>query len=310
MKRKYLIWGSLAAGLFLYSGGDIAVASEGESNYSEEKRESGIVAGELGGNADITINEDGTVKVSYTAKNQTPYELDFTFHNGLKVDYILSNSEGEVISQYSNEVMTTQAIETITLKQAEEINREFLLKDLKPGSYSIKLFLNVPEQNGMVTKTFSIEQQQSFKDITADFWAYDEIDYLANREIIAGYPDGSFKPNLEITNAQAIIMLTRVLNHSDKAKEIVIQESLTNNPDEPLTRKVMAEILADGFQLEEGKGYSFSDVSPSNAAVAKLAANGITTGFPDGTFKPDAAVTRAQFAVFTARAMNEHFRNE
>ncbi len=55
---------------------------------------------------------------------------------------------------------------------------------------------------------------------------------------------------------------------------------------------------------------TFPDVAPGYWAfqeIEALAASGITTGFPDGTFRPTAAVTRAQMATFLARALGLHW---
>jgi hypothetical protein len=57
---------------------------------------------------------------------------------------------------------------------------------------------------------------------------------------------------------------------------------------------------------------TFPDVSASFWAfqeIEALAASGITTGFPDGTFRPTAPVTRAQMAAFLARALGLHWPN-
>ena len=57
----------------------------------------------------------------------------------------------------------------------------------------------------------------------------------------------------------------------------------------------------------EADGVSFSDVAEDAwyaPYVAHLARLGITTGYPDGTFRPDQPVTRAQMAVFLVRALN------
>jgi hypothetical protein len=45
-------------------------------------------------------------------------------------------------------------------------------------------------------------------------------------------------------------------------------------------------------------------------AIEALAAAGITTGYPDGTFKPTAVVTRAQMATFLARALGLHWKDQ
>jgi len=55
---------------------------------------------------------------------------------------------------------------------------------------------------------------------------------------------------------------------------------------------------------------SFPDVAPGYWAfqsIEALAASEITTGFPDGTFRPTAPVTRAQMATFLARALGLHW---
>ncbi len=55
---------------------------------------------------------------------------------------------------------------------------------------------------------------------------------------------------------------------------------------------------------------TFPDVAPGFWAfqeIEALAASGITTGFPDGTFRPTEPVTRAQMATFLARALGLHW---
>jgi len=55
---------------------------------------------------------------------------------------------------------------------------------------------------------------------------------------------------------------------------------------------------------------TFPDVAPAYWAfqeIEALAASGITTGFPDGTFRPTEPVTRAQMATFLARALGLHW---
>ncbi|WP_142826223.1 S-layer homology domain-containing protein [Planococcus soli] len=42
--------------------------------------------------------------------------------------------------------------------------------------------------------------------------------------------------------------------------------------------------------------------------MSDLYENGVTTGYPDKTFRPSGSTTRAEYSVFLARAMNEDFR--
>ncbi|MCR4962969.1 MAG: S-layer homology domain-containing protein [Firmicutes bacterium] len=90
---------------------------------------------------------------------------------------------------------------------------------------------------------------------------------------ICGYPDGSVRPQADITRAEVATVFYRLLQ--DDARR-------ANDTD------------ANGFR----------DVNPDqwfNRAVSTLAAMGLITGYPDGTFRPDAAITRAEFTAIAAR---------
>lgn len=52
----------------------------------------------------------------------------------------------------------------------------------------------------------------TFKDLSKDFWAKDEISYLVEHEVIKGYPDGTFKPNQKVTRAQFSAFVARALS--------------------------------------------------------------------------------------------------
>lgn len=97
-----------------------------------------------------------------------------------------------------------------------------------------------------------------------------KVDHFA---YIKGYADGTVKPNNPITRAQAATIFYRLL--TDTSRELYFQE--TND---------------------------FSDVSDAhwaNKAISTLSNAGVINGFQDGTFRPDAYITRAQFTVMTAR---------
>lgn len=100
---------------------------------------------------------------------------------------------------------------------------------------------------------------------------YAEITWLAARGIARGYPDGTFRP------------------------------SATTN------RDAMAAYLYRlyGSPAVTG-GVRFSDVpatNPFHTEIAWLAASGITTGYPDGTFHPVEPVNRDAMAAFLHRAV-------
>ena len=52
----------------------------------------------------------------------------------------------------------------------------------------------------------------SFEDVPPGFWANCDINKLTENNIIAGYPDRTFKPNLPISRAEMASMITKGLN--------------------------------------------------------------------------------------------------
>ena len=101
---------------------------------------------------------------------------------------------------------------------------------------------------------------------TADHYAY-----------IMGYPDGTVQPGGYITRAEASTIFFRLL--TDKTRE---QYWATTN--------------------------AYSDIKSGdwyNNAISTLSNAGIVSGYPDGTFRPNAAITRAEFAAIAARFDND-----
>lgn len=103
-----------------------------------------------------------------------------------------------------------------------------------------------------------------FADIT-NHWARLFIEALTDRGLISGFPDGSFQPDRPLTRAQFASLLVRSL-------------------DRPRVRAAR----------------SFRDV-PANhwarGAIAQAWERGLLSGYPDGSFRPDATILRADVLV-------------
>jgi len=101
---------------------------------------------------------------------------------------------------------------------------------------------------------------------THDGIAYDRIAY------IMGFPDGSVMPDIAITRAEVALIFFRLLDDANK----------------------FADVPTDKFSdVDNVSGYS--------QAVHYLTYVGILVGYPDGTFRPDAPITRAEFAAIVVR---------
>lgn len=170
-------------------------------------------------------------------------------------------------------------------------------------------------------------------------WSVDAVDYLVGKGAISGYADGTFKPDGQITRAEAATMLAATLNLSvDKSKKTnftdaknhwassfiaAIQDQLPGviggyedgsfRPDRKITRQEMAKMItaAYGFKLNEDALLDFKDNNSwGKESVNVLASLGIVVGQSEGKFVPEANVTRGETATFIHRAEVEEVRKE
>ena len=159
---------------------------------------------------------------------------------------------------------------------------------------------------------------------TGDHYAY-----------VMGYPDGTVRPNGSITRAEVSAILFRLLSDKTRDEYFTTESSFTdvkagawyNNsiatlekagvivdtakggafrPNEAITRAELAAMLAQFSDAKPVKGVKFSDVSAEHwayEAIAIAAKMGWIEGYPDGTFRPDATITRAEMMTLVNRAL-------
>ncbi|MBE7053215.1 MAG: S-layer homology domain-containing protein [Ruminococcaceae bacterium] len=171
----------------------------------------------------------------------------------------------------------------------------------------------------------------NFTDIDSVEWAKDSIITLAQKGVVSGYEDGTFKPNNEITRAEFAKMLVTAFEvYDDNAScdlfndvstfdwhykyvatlaKLGVTNGLGNGSfgaADKITRQDMVVLIVRMTQLL-GKPINattaevtFNDnddiASYAIDAVKVLQKAQIVSGFEDGTFKPGATATRAQVA--------------
>jgi len=172
-----------------------------------------------------------------------------------------------------------------------------------------------------------------FPDVGASHWAGEAVGYLAGQNLIGGFPDGTFRPGGPLTRAQAASIVASwqglspdTAGFSDVpgthwaagAIGAVSAAGLMNGypdgtfrPAQTLTRAEAAVVLFSAFTPGTGgPDGGFPDVPSghwASGAIGALQEGYVLGGFPDGTFRPGAPVTRAEFSVLLARAMNPAF---
>ena len=118
-----------------------------------------------------------------------------------------------------------------------------------------------------------LHYSSGLSDIYAGDWYADTVGYAVEKGIVSGYPDGTFKPN------------------------------------QPITRAEFASIASRFAQLTDDQDISFIDLDASHwgyKAVRSAASHGWISGYPDGSFRPEQAISRAEVTSITNRMLNRY----
>lgn len=114
--------------------------------------------------------------------------------------------------------------------------------------------------------------QSRFIDVSAAHWASGFIEALAARDIIDGFPDGSFRPDDPVTRAQFAAMVRKAFNNPQSRTPIAF-----------------LDVPADYWAA---------------AAIEEAYTTGFMAGYPGNVFRPNQNIPRAQVLVSLANGLN------
>ncbi|MBF1676566.1 MAG: S-layer homology domain-containing protein [Rothia sp.] len=172
-----------------------------------------------------------------------------------------------------------------------------------------------------------------FKDVPADYPFVNDINWLAQRRITTGYPDGTFRPNGSVERGAMAAFFYRMAgspqftapstpSFKDVPRDHPFYKEIewmrargittgwsdgTFRPNDAVNRDAMAAFF---YRFAGSPAYSapavspFSDVSTGSQfyrEIAWLADQRITTGWPDGSFRPVQPIERGAMAAFLHR---------
>ncbi|OEH84502.1 hypothetical protein BHU72_09865 [Desulfuribacillus stibiiarsenatis] len=212
-------------------------------------------------------------------------------------------------------------VPTNDAERSKFLNELFIFIEHSDGEKRLEKGKNVEYKEGQLGIEFGVNKFSTFTILHLEGFAQN-----FHQAYIKGFTDGSFKPNEQITRTQMALMLARILGYDETQKATkapfrdvsvahptsgaiaCMQEKglMTGddngnfNPSEQITRAQMAVVVARYKQLsikeQTINNNAFSDII-GHWAIKEIAANkdaGIITGFTDGTFRPQSALTRAQ----------------
>lgn len=183
-----------------------------------------------------------------------------------------------------------------------------------------------------------LEYDKTFADVGQGHWAYQAVQELAAKHIIAGNGGDSFAPKREVTRAEFVTMLVRALGL--KAEGMSSFADITSSKwysadvaaayeagivkgdaagrfaaEAPVTRQEMAALLVRAYELRSGSPApagtpaAYTDAGTiggwAKEAVGAASSLGFLAGSPDGAFKPQAYATRAESAKVLALLLNQ-----
>jgi hypothetical protein len=128
----------------------------------------------------------------------------------------------------------------------------------------------------LANKSFGLTNTAAFNfsDVSVTDWAYGEIGKAMAGMYIAGYNDGTFKPGAQVSRQEAAVMTARLLKL--KAADVA-----------PVT-------FVDAAAIPQW----------SREHIAAVVAKGVMSGYPDKTFQPVRALSRAEAVVMLNSALD------
>lgn len=268
-----------------------------------------------------------TVIVNSGANNVKDYSLD---KKEVKVDKDkFKPIDALKITTYDNKDINPVHFIALIDGQYYKITDEIEFKD-KDGKDVDKVKVQII--NLKDDKKYDVTFEKGVVAGTADFndisghWAEKMIKDLAKKGIVAGYGENNFKPDNMITIRETLAIVGRHVarNEAQAGKEVSnfnlvdkdakanwsykdinrAANTMPNNifkgkdiTNEAITREEVAYLLRYAYNINSGnKEVELTDVDEAKykAQIDDLTSAGVIAGYPDGTFKPDLQITRAE----------------
>jgi hypothetical protein len=241
------------------------------------------------------IRDDLSLKPAYTAYGVAASELSgatYVGHGPQMIagghrfqppssDYTGFDFKFRKGSQYVNMVWRVSGSVTVAYPvlgtSVDVVDRDGAVTHLTPTNGTIQMTISTRPRY-----VISAACTSRYNDVCPDFWAYAYIECLASRSIISGYPDGTFRPNNQITRGQ----LSKVVAN--------------------------AAVFTETYAVQ-----TFQDIAPGSTYyqyIERLASRGIVGGYACGGvgepcgpsnlpyYRPNSPTTRGQIAKIVSSA--------
>lgn len=177
-----------------------------------------------------------------------------------------------------------------------------------------------------------INSSSAYTDVPQEYWGYELINNLTEKNILSGYPDGSFKPENNMAIAEFLSVLINIIipnadvsSDSDywaskiielaKEENIILEEDYSEfNPESEITRWEICKMLFRSIKGEEiiknielKNTQEFADIDKYNSGeyniTRLLRYLGVINGYPDNTVRLEEKATRVEVCAFIENYM-------
>ncbi|MFK8185923.1 MAG: S-layer homology domain-containing protein [Phormidesmis sp.] len=140
-----------------------------------------------------------------------------------------------------------------------------------------------------------------FKDVSDVYWASEAISWASERGLFSGYPNGTFRPRLAVSRAQAIVVLMAAVDSSQGVDATItldaaaVTQAVESSEPSADTLRSLSQYFSDAEQIP---GYAQAAIA--SAIAQKL----LEHHFHPRPFLPARAITRGELAALLCRALD------
>jgi len=170
----------------------------------------------------------------------------------------------------------SQTLKAVNCNVPKEVYHQTFLVGYPDGLFKPERNVSRAEVAAALTRALGLgwsNTKPSYPDVPATYWASGYIQIMTAEGIMLGDTSGTFRPDAFITRAEAATLLLRMLKVA---------------PFHNLTVSSFKDVPATNWAL----GY-----------IESMQKYGLITGYPDGTYKPDAHILRSEFTAIADRAL-------
>jgi murein DD-endopeptidase MepM/ murein hydrolase activator NlpD len=170
---------------------------------------------------------------------------------------------GDVLIESVNQNIriSSPLINFMSFNSGKEIVKNFVVRN--SGKERLRITLNGETFLSDWFEVIKVEKESVFKDVSTNSKYHDALVYLKNKEVIDGYPDGTFKVSNKLSRVEAL----KLILHGSGQR-----------------------ILAGSSSFKDTEKGSWYD-----SYLFTAVKNGVVSGYEDGTFRPANTVNKAEF---------------